>query len=35
MGWMSGIRVPAEKGLDRLEVYLAEGSDNSPVDPST
>jgi DNA-binding transcriptional ArsR family regulator len=35
MGWMSGIRLPAEKRLDRLEVYLAEGSDSSPVDPST
>ena len=35
MGWMSGIRLPAEKRLDRLEVYLAEGSDSSPADPST
>ena len=30
--WLSGIRLPAEKKLDRLEAYLAHHSDSRPAD---
>ena len=32
MTWMSGIRLPAEQKLDRLEVYLARQSGRPPSD---
>jgi DNA-binding transcriptional ArsR family regulator len=35
MAWMSGIRLPAEKQLDRLDAYLARGGDRTSMNPST
>ena len=34
MTWMSGIRLPAEKKLDRLDAYLTRRSDSPPADHS-